>query len=68
MILLSLNLRGTGGTLKLTSVRSVLEKTCPEIVLFRKLWYMQIRLRPLSILFDRLGLVVLLNHLEIQAA
>jgi hypothetical protein len=36
MILLSLNLRGTGGTLKLTSVRSVLEKTCPEIVLFQE--------------------------------
>jgi exonuclease III len=36
MILLSLNLRGTGGTLKLASVRSVLEKTRPEIVLFQE--------------------------------
>jgi endonuclease/exonuclease/phosphatase family metal-dependent hydrolase len=31
MLLLSLNLRGTGGTLKVSSVRSVLDKTHPNI-------------------------------------
>jgi len=34
MIFLSLNLRGTRGTLKLASVHNILEKTCPKIVLF----------------------------------
>jgi hypothetical protein len=36
MILLSLNLRGTGGTLKLASVRCVLDKTHPDIVFFQE--------------------------------
>jgi hypothetical protein len=36
MIMLSLNLRGTGGTLKLASVRSVLDKTHPDIVFFQE--------------------------------
>jgi hypothetical protein len=36
MLLLSLNLRGTGGALKLASVRSVLEKSHPNIVFFQE--------------------------------
>jgi hypothetical protein len=36
MLLLSLNLRGIGGTLKLASVRRVLDKTRHEIVLFQE--------------------------------
>ena len=36
MLLLSLNLRGTGGALKLASVRSVLEKTHPNIVFLQE--------------------------------
>ena len=36
MLLLSLNLRGMGGTLKLASMRSTLEKTRPNIVFLQK--------------------------------
>jgi hypothetical protein len=36
MLLLSLNLRGTGGSLKLSSVRSVLDKTRPNIVFLQE--------------------------------
>jgi hypothetical protein len=36
MLVLSLNLRGTGGALKLASVHSVLEKTHPNIVFFQE--------------------------------
>jgi hypothetical protein len=36
MLLLSLNIRGIGGTLKLASVRRVLDKTRPELVLFQE--------------------------------
>ena len=36
MLLLSHNIRGIGGTLKLASVRRVLDKTRPEIVLFQE--------------------------------
>jgi len=36
MILLSLNLRGTGGTLKLASVRCGLDKTHPNIIFFQE--------------------------------
>jgi hypothetical protein len=36
MLFLSLNLRGTGGVLKLSLVRSVLERTRPNIVFFQE--------------------------------
>jgi exonuclease III len=36
MLFLSLNIRGIGGALKLASVRRVLDKTRPEIVLFQE--------------------------------
>jgi exonuclease III len=36
MICLSLNLRGTGGTQKLASVRRFLDKTCPDLVFLQE--------------------------------
>jgi exonuclease III len=36
MLLLSLNIRGIGGALKLALVRRVLDKTRPELVLFQE--------------------------------
>jgi len=36
MLLLSLNIKGIRGTLKLSSVRRVLDKTRPELVLFQE--------------------------------
>jgi hypothetical protein len=36
MLLLSLNIRGTGGTLKKASVRRLLDQTRPEIIFFQE--------------------------------
>jgi hypothetical protein len=55
MLLLSLNLRGTGGTLKVASVISVLDKTHPNIVFLQETLVHSKKLILSSTLLGQLG-------------
>jgi hypothetical protein len=63
MLLLSLNIRGIGGSLKVASVRRLLDRTRPNIVFFKRLLQMKRKREILCSNFVLLGLLSAVNSL-----